>query len=184
LTGETTIPAGRHIERIVRARVRPKWIIIGAGTLVIVVLAAVAFAAIELGHRKSAGGPARPVCSPKPCTELGGWELYLRNINVTGGRVSMDVSFKNNTPGGGLEAVSYRHTSPMDFLLRYPRGDTRKPVFDTACPSWDAPRIERGGGAGPDHLCFNAVASGLSGAELQWTPDEGAFSTTGTVPLG
>lgn len=166
-----------------RARVRPKWIIIGVGMLVMVGLAAVALAAMEPGHRKSAG-TAGPVCSPKPCTELGGWELNLRNINLTGSRVSMDVSFKNNTPGGGLEAVSYRHTSPMDFLLRYPSGDTRKPVFDAACPRWDEPRIERGGGAGPDHLCFNAVPSGLIGAELQWTPDEGVFSTTGTVPLG
>ena len=156
---------------------------IGASVLLLVLLAAGTFVAMEAGRPRSAG-TAGPVCAPKPCTELGGYELYVRNVNLSGGRLTVDVSFKNNTPGGGLEAVSYRHTSPMDFVLHYRGGDNRKPVFDAGCASWDEPRIERGRGAGPDHLCFRAFASGLDGAELQWTPDVGVFSVTGSVPLG
>jgi hypothetical protein len=167
----------------VRPRVWRRRLIIGVGGLLLVLLAAGTFAAMEPGRTRTAGTPG-PVCAPRPCTELGGYELYVRNVNLTASHLTMDVSFKNNTPGGGLEAVSFRHTSPMDFVLHYRSGDDRKPVFDAGCPGWEESRIERGRGAGPDRLCFNVLASGLNGAELQWTPDIGVFSVTGSVPLG
>lgn len=108
----------------------------------------------------------------------------MSNVKLDSGRVTLDVNFRNNTPGGGFEAVSYRHTSTTDFTMSGSDGVKRKPVVDGGCPSWEEARVERGGKAGPDKLCFEAPATGLTGAHLWWTPDLGVFPVTGSIPLG
>ena len=165
-------------------KLRPRWILVGVGVLALVLLAAVAFVALEPPVTKPSadGGPA---CSPRPCTAPGGFELYLSNLSLSGGRVTMDVSFKNHTQAGGFEAVTYRHTSPADFEL-HSGGGNSKPLFDASCTHWEEARVERGAANanGPDKLCFSAPSSGLSGAELRWTPDEGVFPIAGSISLG
>ncbi len=163
---------------------RPRWILIGVAVLAMAVLGGVAFVALEPSVTRPAPDAATP-CSPKPCTAPGGFELYMRNLNLSGGTVTMEVSFKNRTTGGGMEAVTYRHTSPVDFQLRHSGGANTKPFFDATCPNWEEARVERGGAeAGPDRLCFNAPASGLQGYELLWMPDEGVFPIAGSISLG
>jgi hypothetical protein len=89
--------------------------------------------------------------------------------------VSMDLTLRNKTRSG-LEAVSYRHTSPADFLLSGTDGVDRAPVFNSDCPNWGEVRVERGQSAGPLRLCFQAPRLGLAGAVLLWDPDVGIFS--------
>ena len=162
---------------------RPRWIVIGGVVLAMAILGGVAFIAVEPGVTRSAD--ATVPCSPKPCTSPGGFELYLRNLNLSGGVVTMDVSFKNRTAGGGFEAVSYRHTSPTDFQLHHSGSADTKPYFDAACPTWEEARVERGGAeAGPDRLCFKAPEGGLQGYDLLWMPDEGVFPIAGSISLG
>jgi hypothetical protein len=124
-------------------------------------------------------------CSPKPCTAPGGFELYVRSVDFTSGsgRVTMEVSFKNNTPAGQFEAVTYRHTNPADFSLAIEGGGKIRPTFGAGCPNWSEDRVVRGGAGGPDRLCFD-VPPGTTRATLFWSPDEGFFSVTGSVPLG
>ena len=146
-------------------------------------LAAAAAVTLEprIGPRSADNGPA---CSPKPCTAPGGFELYVRGVDFTSGsgRVTLDVRFRNNTPGGQFEAVSYRHTSPADFSLTVDGGGKISPTLSAGCPNWLEDRVERGGGAGPDRLCFD-VPGGTTKATLYWSPDEGFLSVTGSVPL-
>ncbi len=153
--------------------------------MVLALVAAVAFLALEppAPRRSGDGGP---VCAPKPCTDIGGFELYVRDITIGPGRLTMNVSFTNHTPGGGLEAVSYRHTSPADFAVNVKASrNNNRPVFGAECPQWEEPRIERGASSGADRLCFEgSFANTLSSLELTWTPDTGVFPVTGSVPLG
>ena len=154
--------------------------------MVLALAGAVAFFALEPPGARRPGGASAPVCAPKPCTEIGGLELYVRDISISPGRLTMNVSVTNHTPGGGLEAVSYRHTSPADFAVNaISSRSNNRPVFGAQCPRW-AEQIERGASSGPDRLCFEGVdfAYTLSSLELTWTPDTGVFPVTGSVPLG
>jgi hypothetical protein len=159
-----------------------RWLLAGGAGVGLLVLGVAAFIALE--PRAPASRDGGPGCAPQPCTAPGGFELYARDISLGGGRLTMRVSFKNNTPGGGFEAVSYRHTSPADFRLHYLNVDLA-PLLDAACPNWEEARVERGAGAaaGPDPLCFTAPAGDLAGAELRWTPDEGVFPIAGSISL-
>jgi hypothetical protein len=153
-----------------------------AALLVLAALGVIAFRALEPTAPRARDGSG-PVCAPKPCTAPSGFEVYVRNVNLASSRVTLDVSFTNNTQAGGFEAVSYRHTSVADFSLTA-AGNKVKPVVDAGCPRWEEARVERGASAGPDKLCLPAPVGGLTGALLEWTPDTGVFPVTGTVPLG
>jgi hypothetical protein len=163
---------------------RPRWIVAAVVVVAMVVLGAAAFIALEPRLPGSSDGRG-PACSPKPCTAPGGFELYIGGASLDGGRLVMEVSFKNNTPAGGFEAVTYRHTSTADFTLAYPANNNAKPITDAACPGWEEARIERGAPSptGPDRLCFNAPPGGLADAELRWAPDEGVFPVAGSIAL-
>jgi hypothetical protein len=122
-------------------------------------------------------------CSPHPCASPQGFEADVSNVQSAGGRVSLDVTLRNNTVGGGLEAVSYRHTSPSDFQLSGTDGVDRSPVFDPSCPNWGDVRVERRAQRGPFKLCFEAPREGLPGAVLLWDPDVGLFSHRVSIQL-
>jgi hypothetical protein len=155
---------------------------IAAGAIVAVSL----LAAFVLGTLRTVQSPGRraagPACSPRPCTELEGWELYVSGITRIPGHLALRVSFRNNTPGSAFEAVSFRHTGPADFVLHY-RGLDLRPTAGDACPAWDERRIERGASAGPDPLCFDVPDPEPGRPELRWSPDTGLFGAAGSVPL-
>jgi hypothetical protein len=157
-------------------------LVAAAVALIVVVAAAVTLSTMN-GSRGASGTQASaPQCSPHPCTELDGWKVYVSGIDRSAGRLALDVRFRNDTPGGLFEAVSYRHTSPGDFYLETASTGRIKPTTRDGCPAWREDRIERGAGAGPDHLCFDAPGS-TGASELWWNPDTGVLGATGSIPL-
>ena len=122
-------------------------------------------------------------CAPSPCAAPQGFEADVSNIQATSTLVTLDVTLRNRTTGG-LEAVSYRHTSPADFLLSPSDGVDRPPVFNDGCPNWGEVRVERGQSMGPVPLCFEPPRLGLQGAVLLWDPDVGLFSHRVSIPVG
>ena len=157
--------------------------------LLVLVLGALLLAALYLGGGSLEGVRqsiplTESACSPQPCTAPGGFEADLSQIESSGGRVSMLVTLRNRTVGGGLEAVSYRHTSPADFRLSGSDGLDRAPVFSGDCPDWGEVRVQRGASAGPFRLCFESPLLGLHGAALLWDPDVGIFSRRVSITLG
>lgn len=123
-------------------------------------------------------------CSPQPCAAPQGFEADLSQIQTANGRVTMLVTLHNKTVRGGLETVSYRHTSTADFRLSGSDAVTRAPVFSADCPDWGEVRVQRGAAAGPLKLCFESPRLGLQGAALLWDPDVGLFTRRVSIPLG
>jgi hypothetical protein len=121
-------------------------------------------------------------CAPSPCAAPQGFEADVSNIQPTSTLLSMDITLRNRT-SGGLEAVSYRHTKPSEFVLSPTDGVDRAPVFNSDCPNWDEVRVERGQTMGPMPLCFEPPRLGLQGAVLLWNPDVGLFSHRVSIPL-
>lgn len=126
----------------------------------------------------------RPGCSPQPCAAPGGFEADFSQIGLGAGRVSVQVRFRNHTQGELLDAVSYRHTSPVDFALRIGDGRTLAPIFAADCPGWEEVRVERGSTVGPEKLCFHNPTNGLRGASMIWSPDLGLLFRQVSIPLG
>lgn len=118
---------------------------------------------------------AQGSCAPSPCVAPQGFEADVSNIQVASDLVTLDLTLRNKTVGG-LEAVSYRHTSPADFQLSGTDGVDRAPLFNADCPDWGEARVNRGQSAGPLRLCFQPPREGLAGAVLLWNPDVGIFS--------
>jgi hypothetical protein len=121
-------------------------------------------------------------CAPSPCAAPQGFEADVSNIQSVSGLVTADITLRNKT-SGGLGAVSYRHTSPADFVLNGTDGVDRVPVFSADCPNWGEVRVQRGQSVGPIRLCFEAPRFGLQGAVLLWDPDVGLFSHRVSIPL-
>jgi hypothetical protein len=121
-------------------------------------------------------------CAPSPCAAPQGFEADISNIQVTSDLVTVDVTLRNRT-AAGLEAVSYRHTAPADFLLSPTDGVDRAPIFNAGCPDWGDVRVQRGQTVGPMPLCFQPPRLGLQGAVLLWDPDVGLFSHRVSIQL-
>ena len=96
----------------------------------------------------------------------------------------LEVRFTNHTSGGQFEAVSYRHTSPADFRLKWPDGSEHSAVFSADCPNWPELQIERGASSSPKPLCFDVPDTGMPGTSIVWDPDVGLFSAPVATPLG
>ena len=131
----------------------------------------VAVAAARSMENKSQVGTTTETCAPRPCAAPSGFEIYITDIAVAGGSVTMAVRFTNHTQGGGFAAVSYRHTSPADFSLRSSEGKVSAPAFSANCPNWPEVTVERGATSDAYRLCFAANAT--SGLVLIWDPDLG-----------
>lgn len=126
---------------------------------------------------------AQGACAPAPCASPQGFEADVSNIQSdASGLVTADITLRNKT-SGGLEAVSYRHTSPAEFELNGTDGVDRPPVFNENCPDWGEVRVERGQSVGPLRLCFQPPRQGLQGAVLLWDPDVGLFSHRVSIQL-
>ncbi|MGI8608319.1 MAG: hypothetical protein ACR2MY_03680 [Candidatus Dormibacteria bacterium] len=166
---------------IKRSAWRPRLAAAGA-VLAVVLVAIAAFESLRPGRAVSRGATPSPQCSPHPCTELDGLKLYIQHSSTESGRLILDVTFRNDTGAQFLEAVSYRHTTPADFSLQYRGSGKVAPSTGPGCPAWPEVRIERGSAAGPERLCF-LVPADASSQVLWWSPDQGAFSAAGSVPV-
>ena len=125
---------------------------------------------------------AQTACAPTPCAAPQGFEADVSNVQAGPDLVTLDVTLRNKS-AGTFEAVSYRHTSPVDFQLNGTDGVDRAPLFNTDCPDWGDVRVDRNATAGPLRLCFQPPRDGLEGAVLLWSPDVGLFSHRVSIPL-
>jgi hypothetical protein len=139
----------------------------------LVVVAVGAFTLLSVESRPTVVPVNSSDCAPPPCGAPAGFEVDVANVVVTGGLLKMDVQFRNHTTPG-LEAISYRHTAPIDFHLALPDGSSVSPLFSQAgCSEWAAVQVERGGMSEIRPLCFQAGNTPLSDLLLVWDPDLG-----------
>ena len=143
------------------------------------------YTVLALEPRGNASGQAssdpNQRCAPSPCGAPAGFEVDVTNVQETGGHLAITVVFRNHTESQLFEAVSYRHTSPADFLVRS-GGRDLQPMFNPDCPNWPELDVARSATSPPRTLCFDAASS--SGAVLVWNPDLGFISQPVSIALG
>jgi hypothetical protein len=119
-------------------------------------------------------------CAPSPCGAPAGFEVDVIAVQPQADHIALTVVFRNHTKSQLFEAVSYRHTSPADFVLRAGRVELQ-PVFNADCPNWPELDVPRGATSAPRTLCFDV--SSPSGAVLVWNPDLGFISEPVSIAL-
>jgi hypothetical protein len=144
-------------------RLRRYWWIPIAG--LVLIAGGIAFEMFDVAEQ--VGKSNEQPCSPKPCAAPYGFALYISDVQPAGGRVTMQVSFTNNS--------DFTHTNPRDFQLRDAGGNQHPAVFTPGCPDWGDLQVARGASAGPRKICFTAPADGIRGADIIWSPDLGLF---------
>jgi len=153
-----------------------------AGALV---LGLAGYTALSLQPRGNPSGQAssdpNQRCAPSPCGAPDGFEVDVTNVRPMDDHLAITVVFRNHTKSQLFEAVSYRHTSPADFLVRSSGRDVR-PMFNAECPSWPELDVARGATSPSRTLCFGTRSS--SGAVLVWNPDLGFISQPVSIALG
>ena len=150
--------------------------------LLVLVFALAALQSMRPKLATGGGAATAPLCSPRPCTELDGFKVYVTDVQRSADRLTLKVSFRNDTGVGVFETVSYRHTGPLDFSLQDPGTGKLRPTTGPGCPAWEEARINRGSSAGPDRLCFDVVGAEVAPL-LWWSPDQGLLAASGSVPL-
>ena len=71
---------------------------------------------------------ADAACAPSPCVAEQGFQAGVSNIQTTSALVTLTLTLRNKTTGG-LDAVSYRHTRPSEFVLSPTDGVDRARFF-------------------------------------------------------
>jgi hypothetical protein len=165
----------------VRRRLLRWWWI---GPLGAAVLAFGAYTAFQLEPRGNPSGQSssdpNERCAPSPCGAPAGFEVDVTSVAQRSSYAVVTVVLRNHTRPQILEAVSYRHTSPADFVVRR-SGVEYRPVFNSECASWSEVDVPRGATSTPRQLCFAIPSTG--GASLVWNPDLGFISEPVTIRL-
>ena len=122
------------------------------------------------GATGRASSTPTPACAPQPCADALGYVTYVREIDVSGPIVRVQVAFT-------VRGQDRMHAEPIDFRLIDADQERLRPIFDASgCPPWPRTDIPDGTGYGPVTVCFRP-ASTRPPLILSWEPDLGFFST-------
>jgi len=114
-------------------------------------------------------------CSPAPCADIQGYQVWITGLQAAGGSVQMMVSFRNSSGS--------THADPSDFGLIDSTGNTWKPEYSSPnCRHWPRTEFSHGARRGPFPLCFRPT-SRASPFRLAWSPDFGFFCCDAKITL-
>jgi hypothetical protein len=141
---------------------------IGAAVLLIGTVAVLAYQSLQVPYQAppaTSPVPARGGCAPAPCADLQDYTLWVTNLDVHAGLVTMQIKFRN--------ASDSTHASPQDLQLIDSQGHAARLVFDApGCSQWSRHEFSKGATFGPLTVCFrpSTIAPPLV---LRWSPDFG-----------
>jgi hypothetical protein len=143
----------------------------GAFLLLLVVLAFLIFRSAYAPRPGDGTGASTPSpaasCSPAPCADLQGYQVWITVLPPQDGTVELVVNFQNSSDS--------THADPSDFSLVDSSGRSVKPVYDTSdCPHWPRTEFNHGARRGPFRLCFKPSSIGAP-LKVHWAPDFGFF---------
>jgi hypothetical protein len=149
---------------------------IAIGLVVAAVVGATAFQAIRTPIQVSSAGSLTPEnCSPGPCVDVKGFTLWVSEVKVEGGLVSMKVRFRNSSVA--------THVSPEDLqLIDTSRHVSGLIIDSTGCTSWNRHEFANGETFGPVNICFR-VFNTTRPLILRWSPDLGLFCCETSIKL-
>jgi len=140
---------------------------IGAGAVVVIAFGIAAFQSLQTPFQAPSTGPPPAACSPEPCANVRGYILWVTNLKIEGGLVSMQLTFRNSSPA--------THADPADIQLIDAQQHTTSAIHDApGCTAWPRTDFSNGAGFGPVPECFRPAAT-TTPLSLHWTPDMGLF---------
>lgn len=148
-----------------------------AALLVAAVVAYAAYTALKTPLQISPNANLAPEnCSPGPCANLNGYQLWVSNVHVDNDLVRMTVKFQNSS--------SATHASPEDLQLIDASRRSSTPISDVkGCNTWARHEFKsKGDTFGPVDICFR-VTNTTPPFLLRWAPDEGAFCCETNIRL-
>ncbi len=149
---------------------------IAVGLVVAAVFGATAYQALRTPIQVSSAGSLTPEsCSPGPCVDVKGFTLWVSEVKVDVGLVSMKVMFRNSSVA--------THVSPEDLqLIDTTRHVSGLIVDSPGCTTWTRHDFAGGETFGPVNICFR-VFSTTRPFILRWSPDLGLFCCETNIKL-
>ena len=141
---------------------------IGGGLVLVLGIAVAAFVSLRVPFdTASSAEPSTGPCEPQPCANVRGYIVWVSDLKIEGGLVSMQLRFQNSSTS--------THADPADISLIDSQKVGNVPVYDTpACTHWPRTEFDNGASFGPVPECFRP-ASTSPPLGLRWTPDFGPF---------
>lgn len=151
-----------------------KWVGIGAAALVVVAAGTAAFLSLQTPFQ-SPPSQETAACTPQPCVEVRGYVLWVSDLKVDAGLVSMQLTFRNSS--------SATHADPADVQLVDSQNRTDAAVYDApGCDRWPRTDFNHGAKFGPVPECFRPATTAPP-LTLRWNPDMGFFCCQADLTL-
>lgn len=151
------------------------YVAIGAGVVVVLGVAVAAFASLKVPFTAPNAQVSSGPCTPLPCADVRGFTLWVGDLKIADGLVTMELTFRNSSAA--------THADPADLSLTDSRHTGNAAIYDTpGCTHWPRTDFKNGAFFGPVPECFRpfSTAPPLS---LHWTPDMGPFCCDIQIPL-
>lgn len=140
---------------------------IGAGIVVVVTVALAAFVSMQKPFQLPTSSEPSASCSPDPCADVRGFILWVSDVKVDSGLVSMTLTFQNSS--------NSTHADPSEIQLISGNGPPNNRVTDApGCTAWPRTEFNNGAKFGPVPECFRP-SSTTPPLHLHWAPDFGFF---------
>ena len=152
-----------------------QWAAIGAGGVVVVAVAVAAFLSMQTPFQAPVSQPGTTPCTPEPCLNIRGYIMWVSNVSVGSGLVSMQLTFRN--------ASAATHADPADVELVDAQNHTSTAVHDApGCTGWPRTDFNNGATFGPVAECFRPATTAPP-LTLRWNPDFGFFCCQADVVI-
>ncbi len=139
---------------------------IGAAVVVLVSAAIAAFMSLRGTPFQvpTASASSQP-CSPQPCADIQGFTLWVGDVKVDSGVVTMTLTFRNSSDS--------THVDPSEIDLLDSAGHSSNAVHDApSCTAWPRTEFNNGAQFGPVPECFRPSSTSPP-LRLHWAPDFG-----------
>jgi hypothetical protein len=144
-----------------------KYAAIGAGAILVVAVGVAAFLSLQSPLRPATSSANATPCTPKPCANVRGYILWVSDLKVDSGLVTMQLTFRNSSAA--------THADPADIQLVDAKGHGSSAVYDApGCARWARTDFNNGAQFGPVPECFRPGATDPP-LMLHWAPDMGLF---------
>jgi hypothetical protein len=148
---------------------------IGAGVLVVVAVGVAAFLSMQQPFQLPNSSVPTTSCTPQPCADVRGFTLWVADVKVDAGLVSMTLTFRNSS--------NSTHADPSEIQLIAGDGAPINRVTDPpGCTAWPRTEFNNGATFGPVPECFRPATT-TPPLRLHWLPDFGFFCCETDIPL-
>ncbi len=152
-----------------------RYVAIGAGVVVVTAIAVAAFVSMEHPFQLPTVSPSPLPCSPQPCADIRGFQLWVSDLKIDSGLVSMQLTFRNSS--------NSTHADPSEIQLIDSTGHPNQRVTDASgCTAWPRTDFNNGAQFGPVDECFRPATTGPP-LKLHWEPDFGFFCCETEITL-